>query len=57
MPEPAGLGNPIPLAHLRMEMLVRDAKYDIAAPAKAFDKYLVGDPTSVAGVAQEGAGA
>jgi pyruvate dehydrogenase E1 component len=40
-----------------LEMLARDGKIDPAAPAKAFDRYQLGDPTSVAGVAQEGAGA
>ncbi|MET1006912.1 MAG: pyruvate dehydrogenase (acetyl-transferring), homodimeric type [Propionibacteriaceae bacterium] len=40
-----------------LEMLARDGKIDPAAPAKAFDKYELGDPTAVAGVAQEGAGA
>jgi pyruvate dehydrogenase E1 component len=40
-----------------LEMLARDGKYDSAAPAKAFDRYQLGDPTAVAGVAQEGAGA
>jgi len=37
--------------------LARDGAYDPAAAQQAFDRYQLGDPTAVAGVAQEGAGA
>ncbi len=40
-----------------LEMLARDGKIDPSAASKAFDRYELGDPTAVAGVAQEGAGA
>jgi pyruvate dehydrogenase E1 component len=40
-----------------LESLARDGRYDKAAAAEAFDRYKLGDPTAVAGVAQEGAGA
>jgi len=40
-----------------LESLARDGQYDKAAAADAFDRYHLGDPTAVAGVAQEGAGA
>ncbi len=37
--------------------LARDDAYDGNAASEAFDRYRLGDPTAVAGVAQEGAGA
>jgi len=37
--------------------LARDARYDAGAAAEAFERYQLGDPRAVAGVAQEGAGA
>jgi pyruvate dehydrogenase E1 component len=37
--------------------LARDGRYDAAAAAEAFERYQLGDPRAVAGVAQEGAGA
>ncbi len=37
--------------------LARDGAYDPGAAQQAFDRYQLGDPTAVAGVAQEGAGA
>ncbi|MCW2804062.1 MAG: pyruvate dehydrogenase component [Propionibacteriaceae bacterium] len=40
-----------------LQTLARDGKYDAGAAAEAFNRYQLGDPTSVAGVAQEGAGA
>ena len=40
-----------------LESLGREGQYDRAAAAQAFDRYRVGDPTAVADVAQEGAGA
>jgi pyruvate dehydrogenase E1 component len=40
-----------------LQTLAKDGKYDTAAAAKAFERYHLGDPTAVAGVAQEGAGA
>jgi pyruvate dehydrogenase E1 component len=40
-----------------LEMLARDGKIDRARAAEAYEKYELGDPTAVAGVAQEGAGA
>ena len=40
-----------------LQSLARDGLYDASAAAKAFAQYELGDPTSVAGVAQEGAGA
>jgi pyruvate dehydrogenase E1 component len=40
-----------------LESLARDGQFDASAAAEAFDGYRLGDPTAVAGVAQEGAGA
>ncbi|SEQ73432.1 pyruvate dehydrogenase (acetyl-transferring), homodimeric type [Microlunatus flavus] len=40
-----------------LESLGREGQYDPAAAKRAYDQYRVGDPTAVAGVAQEGAGA
>ncbi len=40
-----------------LQTLAKDGKYDAGAAAQAFERYRLGDPTSVAGVAQEGAGA
>jgi pyruvate dehydrogenase E1 component len=40
-----------------LESLGREGQYDAGAAKQAYDKYRVGDPTAVAGVAQEGAGA
>jgi pyruvate dehydrogenase E1 component len=40
-----------------LQTLGRDGSYDGGAAAQAFGRYNLGDPTSVAGVAQEGAGA
>ncbi|GAB3623806.1 pyruvate dehydrogenase (acetyl-transferring), homodimeric type [Mariniluteicoccus endophyticus] len=40
-----------------LDALARDGKYRKEAPAEAFKKYQVDDPTAVAGVKQEGAGA
>jgi len=40
-----------------LESLGREGQYDRGAAKQAYDKYQVGDPTAVAGVAQEGAGA
>jgi pyruvate dehydrogenase E1 component len=40
-----------------LQSLARDGLYDGNAAAGAFDRYSLGDPTAVAGVAQEGAGA
>jgi pyruvate dehydrogenase E1 component len=40
-----------------LQSLTRDGLYDGNAAAEAFDRYSLGDPTAVAGVAQEGAGA
>ena len=40
-----------------LHSLARDGLYDGNAAAEAFDRYSLGDPTAVAGVAQEGAGA
>jgi pyruvate dehydrogenase E1 component len=40
-----------------LQSLAREGRYDAEAAQKAFDKYQLGDPTAVAGVAQEGAGA
>jgi pyruvate dehydrogenase E1 component len=40
-----------------LESLARDGQYDASAASEAFDRYRLGDPTAVAGVAQEGAGA
>jgi pyruvate dehydrogenase E1 component len=40
-----------------LQSLARDGLFDRNAPAEAFDRYSLGDPTAVAGVAQEGAGA
>jgi pyruvate dehydrogenase E1 component len=38
-----------------LESLARDGLYDSNAAAEAFNRYSLGDPTAVAGVAQEGA--
>jgi len=40
-----------------LQSLARQGQYDREAAAGAFDRYQLGDPTAVAGVAQEGAGA
>ena len=40
-----------------LQSLARDGAYDGNAAREAFDRYQLGDPTAVAGVAQEGAGA
>ncbi len=40
-----------------LQTLGHDGAYDVGAAKQAFDTYKLGDPTSVAGVAQEGAGA
>ncbi len=40
-----------------LESLGREGQYDRGAAKRAYDQYRVGDPTAVAGVAQEGAGA
>ena len=40
-----------------LQSLARDGLFDRNAAAEAFDRYSLGDPTAVAGVAQEGAGA
>jgi pyruvate dehydrogenase E1 component len=40
-----------------LESLGREGQYDAGAAKQAYDRYQVGDPTAVAGVAQEGAGA
>jgi pyruvate dehydrogenase E1 component len=40
-----------------LESLARDGLYDANAASDAFNGYRLGDPTAVAGVAQEGAGA
>ncbi|HMI35001.1 MAG TPA: pyruvate dehydrogenase (acetyl-transferring), homodimeric type [Propionibacteriaceae bacterium] len=40
-----------------LQALARDGLYDGNAAAEAFNRYSLGDPTAVAGVAQEGAGA
>ena len=40
-----------------LQSLARDGLYDGNAAAEAFNRYSLGDPTAVAGVAQEGAGA
>jgi pyruvate dehydrogenase E1 component len=40
-----------------LEMLARDGKIDRDRAAEAYERYDLGDPTAVAGVAQEGAGA
>jgi len=40
-----------------LQTLGRDGSYDSGAAAQAFERYHLGDPTAVAGVAQEGAGA
>jgi pyruvate dehydrogenase E1 component len=40
-----------------LQSLARDGTYDASAPGEAFDRYRLGDPTAVAGVAQEGADA
>ncbi len=40
-----------------LQSLARDGNYDAGAAKQAFDRYQLGDPTAVAGVAQEGAGA
>jgi pyruvate dehydrogenase E1 component len=38
-----------------LESLARDGLYESNAAAEAFNRYSLGDPTAVAGVAQEGA--
>ncbi|WP_152364530.1 pyruvate dehydrogenase (acetyl-transferring), homodimeric type [Microlunatus speluncae] len=40
-----------------LQTLAREGKYDRHAAAEAYRQYELGDPTAVAGVAQEGAGA
>jgi pyruvate dehydrogenase E1 component len=40
-----------------LQSLARDGAYEPGAAKEAFDRYRLGDPTAVAGVAQEGAGA
>jgi pyruvate dehydrogenase E1 component len=40
-----------------LHSLARDGSYEESAAAEAFNRYSLGDPTAVAGVAQEGAGA
>jgi pyruvate dehydrogenase E1 component len=40
-----------------LQSLARQGQYDREAAAGAFDRYQLGDPSAVAGVAQEGAGA
>jgi pyruvate dehydrogenase E1 component len=40
-----------------LQSLARDELYDPDAAGEAFDRYRLGDPTAVAGVAQEGASA
>jgi pyruvate dehydrogenase E1 component len=40
-----------------LQSLAREGTYDPNAAREAFDRYHLGDPTAVAGVAQEGAGA
>jgi pyruvate dehydrogenase E1 component len=40
-----------------LQSLARNGSYDSAAAGRAFEQYQLDDPTSVAGVAQEGAGA
>ncbi len=40
-----------------LQTLAREGKYDRHAAAEAYQQYQLGDPTAVAGVAQEGAGA
>jgi pyruvate dehydrogenase E1 component len=40
-----------------LEMLAREGKVDRSKAVEAFERYDLGDPTAVAGVAQEGAGA
>jgi pyruvate dehydrogenase E1 component len=40
-----------------LQTLAREGKYDRHAAGEAYRKYELGDPTAVAGVAQEGAGA
>jgi pyruvate dehydrogenase E1 component len=40
-----------------LQSLAREGAYDANSAREAFDRYQLGDPTSVAGVAQEGAGA
>jgi pyruvate dehydrogenase E1 component len=40
-----------------LQSLARDGAYDPNAAKEAFDRYRLDDPTAVAGVAQEGAGA
>ncbi|HEY9291367.1 MAG TPA: pyruvate dehydrogenase (acetyl-transferring), homodimeric type, partial [Microlunatus sp.] len=40
-----------------LEALARDGKYDPNAPAQAYKKYELNDPTATSGVQQEGAGA
>jgi pyruvate dehydrogenase E1 component len=40
-----------------LQSLAHDGAYDAGAANQAFDRYRLDDPTAVAGVAQEGAGA
>ena len=40
-----------------LQSLARDGAYDSGAAGRAFEQYQLDDPTAVAGVAQEGAGA
>jgi pyruvate dehydrogenase E1 component len=40
-----------------LQTLAHDGQYDPDAAGEAFDRYSLGDPTAVAGVAQEGANA
>ncbi|GAA2108661.1 pyruvate dehydrogenase (acetyl-transferring), homodimeric type [Microlunatus panaciterrae] len=40
-----------------LQSLAREGNFDPKAAAEAYERYRVGDPTAVAGVAQEGAGA
>src|SRR5918993_1426204 len=40
-----------------LQSLAREGAVDANAAREAFDRYQLGDPTAVAGVAQEGAGA
>ena len=40
-----------------LQSLASDGAYDAGAASQAFDRYRLDDPTAVAGVAQEGAGA
>ena len=40
-----------------LQSLAREGAVDASAAREAFDRYQLGDPTAVAGVTQEGAGA